>query len=151
MYCIKGTRKSTLLLVCHRNFKVLQYFKVLLGNHAVLWSVPCYEFISKWVLEGTDQVLSWVLLHSMFRYPVTKITVCWWSNLTFDFFIFFLSKQLTNYIFSILFYFICRILKTPVGQILTSDRTWVGRISIKPLQGSPLLISIKIGIFSTNK
>ena len=106
MYCIKGTRKSTLLLVCHRNFKVPQYFKVLLGNHTVLWRVSCYEFISKWVLEGTDQVLSWVLLHSMFRYPVTKIIVCWWSNLIFDLFHFFLSKQLIIFFrfYFILFY-----------------------------------------------
>jgi hypothetical protein len=84
---------STLLLVCPRNLRVLKYLKVLLGTYKVLGRVPCWKASSKWVLEGTDQVLNWVLLHSIFRYPVAKITVFWRSNLIFDVFHFCFSQR----------------------------------------------------------
>ncbi|CAF4400824.1 unnamed protein product [Rotaria socialis] len=48
-----------------------------------------------------------------------------------------LSKQVATFF---QFYFIFPILTTSTGQILGFDQTWVGRISIRPLQSSPLLI-----------
>ena len=38
--------------------------------------IPRCQVSSTWVIEGTDQVLNWVQLPSMFRDPVGKISVC---------------------------------------------------------------------------
>ena len=129
MYWVKGTRKSTLLLVCHRNFRVLKYLKVLLGTYKVLDQVPCWKASSKWVLEGTDQVPNRVLLFSNFGYSVAKLAVCWWSKLTSGFFSFlFLSKQ---FVIFFRFYFILFFQFWKVKQVKFRDLT--GR----ELVGSP--------------
>ncbi len=51
MYWVQGTRKRTLLLVCHRICKGTEVLEVLLGTYKVLGRVPCCQNCSMLMIE----------------------------------------------------------------------------------------------------
>ncbi len=117
----------------------------------VPYRVPWYKMFSKLVLENTDPPFNWVLMHSIWRYSVFKIAVCWWSNLTFNFFSFwFFSKQFITFF---QFYFIQFFQFWKLKQIKFWDLT--GLEVIWSLSDHSRVVRswfmVKIGMFSTNK